>query len=194
MKIILASASPRRLSLLSARGYDIKVVTSDFDESAVFEKNPKKLVMRLSEGKGRAVAKDCPDDTVLSADTVVCLRGKILGKPKSRQEAFDMLMSLSGNTHTVYTGVCIYKNSKCRVFYDKASVTFHPLTKKQIDAYIDSGSPFDKAGGYGIQDDMGISFVKKVSGDLSCVIGLPMGKVIKHLQKIKGENIWTLKN
>lgn len=187
MKITLASASPRRLSLLSARGYDITVKTSEFDEDTVFEKNPKKLVMRLAKGKGGVVAKDCPGDVVLSADTVVCAFGKILGKPKSRQEAYDMLMSLSGNTHTVYTGVCIYHNSKCRVFYDKADVTFHPLTKKQVDAYIDSGSPFDKAGGYGIQDDVGIGFVKKVKGDLSCVIGLPMGKVIKQLQKIKGE-------
>lgn len=185
MKIILASASPRRLSLLSARGYDITVKTSEFDESTVLEKCPKKLVMRLAEGKGRAVADEHPDSIVLSADTVVCLKGKILGKPKSRQQAYDMLMSLSQNTHTVYTGVCIYHNSKCHVFYDKADVTFHPLTKKQIGAYIDSGSPFDKAGGYGIQDDAGIGFVKKVSGDLSCVIGLPMGKVIKQLQKIK---------
>ncbi len=141
--------------------------------------------MRLAEGKGGVVAKNHPNDIVLSADTVVCLNGKILGKPKSKQEAYDMLMSLSGNTHTVYTGVCIYKNSKCRVFYDKADVTFHPLTKKQIDAYIESGSPFDKAGGYGIQDDVGIGFVKKVKGDLSCVIGLPMGKVIKQLQKLR---------
>ena len=183
MKIILASASPRRLSLLSARGYDITVQASDFDESTVFEKNPKKLVMRLAKGKGEAVAKEFPDNTVLSADTVVCLKGKILGKPKDRQDAYGMLMSLSGNTHTVYTGVCIYKNSKYYVFYDRADVTFHPLTKAQINAYIDSGSPFDKAGGYGVQDDMGIGFVKKVKGDLSCVIGLPIGKVIKHLQK-----------
>ena len=145
MKIILASASPRRLSLLSARGYDIQVKTSDFDESTVTEKNPKKLVMRLAEGKGGAVLKEFPDDIVLSADTVVCLDGKILGKPKTREEAYGMLTSMSGNTHVVYTGVCIKKGPKSFVFYDKAKVTFHPLTQKQINAYIDTGSPFDKS-------------------------------------------------
>jgi len=187
MKIVLASASPRRLSLLSARGYDITVKASDFDESTVDEKNPKKLVMRLARGKGEDVAGDYPDDIVLSADTVVCLDGKILGKPKTEREAFDMLSSMSGNTHVVYTGVCIKKGTKSYVFYDKAKVTFHPLTKKQIDAYIATKSPFDKAGAYGVQDDMGIAFVKKVAGDLSCVIGLPMGKVIDCLRKLEGE-------
>ena len=143
--------------------------------------------MRLAEGKGKSVAKDFYDGIVLSADTVVCLDGKILGKPKTRQEAYDMLTSLSGNTHVVYTGVCIKKGAKSYVFYDKAKVTFHPLTQKQINAYINTGSPFDKAGGYGIQDDMGIAFVKKVTGDLSCVIGLPMAKVTERLNKLEGE-------
>ena len=143
--------------------------------------------MRLAEGKGGAVLKEFPDDIVLSADTVVCLDGKILGKPKTREEAYGMLTSMSGNTHVVYTGVCIKKGPKSFVFYDKAKVTFHPLTQKQINAYIDTGSPFDKAGAYGVQDDMGIAFVKKVTGDLSCVIGLPMAKVIERLNKLEGE-------
>lgn len=187
MKIVLASASPRRLSLLSARGYDIDVQVSHFDEHSITEADPKKLVMLLAKGKGNDVAKNNRDSIVLAADTVVCLDDKILGKPKTRREAYDMLSSLSDNTHTVYTGVCIRKGKKTYVFYDRAKVTFHPLTKKQIEAYIDSGSPYDKAGGYGIQDDMGIGFVKKVTGDLSCVIGLPMGKVIDRLNKLEGE-------
>ncbi len=187
MKIILASASPRRLSLLSARGYDITVKASGFDEASVLEREPSKLVTLLARGKALDVAKDHKGDIVLAADTVVCLGDQILGKPKSEKQAYEMLMSLSDNTHTVYTGVCILKGKKSFVFYDKARVTFHPLTKKQVDAYIKTGSPFDKAGGYGIQDDMGIGFVKKVSGDLSCVIGLPMGKVIDRLQKLEGE-------
>lgn len=187
MKIILASASPRRLSLLSARGYDITVKASGFDESSVSECRPEKLVMLLARGKALDVAGEHKDEIVLAADTVVCLGDRILGKPGSQSQAHDMLMSLSDNTHTVYTGVCIIKGKKSFVFYDKARVTFHPLTEKQIDAYIKTGSPFDKAGGYGIQDDMGIGFVKRVSGDLSCVIGLPMGKVIDRLQKLEGE-------
>ncbi len=187
MEIVLASASPRRLSLLKSRGYDLTVKASQFDESSVCETDPKRLVMLLAKGKGCDVAKQYPNDTVLAADTVVCLNNKILGKPKTRDEAYEMLMSLSDNTHTVYTGVCILKGKKSYIFYDKAQVTFHPLTQKQVNAYIDSGSPFDKAGGYGIQDDVGIGFVKKVTGDLSCVIGLPMGKVIDRLKKIEGE-------
>ncbi len=163
------------------------VKTSQFDEASVCETDPKQLVKLLAKGKGHDVAKAHPDDIVISADTVVCLGDRILGKPATKTEAYDMLMSLSDNTHTVFTGVCISKGKKTYVFYDKAQVTFHPLTQKQVNAYIDSGSPFDKAGSYGIQDDAGIGFVKKVAGDLSCVIGLPMGKVIERLQKIEGE-------
>ncbi len=184
-KIILASASPRRLSLLVNRGYDVTVVPSDFDEDSVTETAPDKLTAALALGKGEAVAKKYPESIVISADTVVSLDGRILGKPKTRDEAYSMLMSLSDNTHTVFTGVCISYKGKTQVFCDRADVTFHPLTDSQINAYIDTGSPFDKAGSYGIQDDAGIGFVKSVEGELSCVIGLPMGRVITQLNKLK---------
>ena len=180
--LILASASPRRLSLLQNRGYNVTVVPSDFDEDAVKCDDPSELVKELALGKGMAVAKDHKNSTVLSADTVVVQGDKILGKPHDYDEAYEMLTSLSDSTHTVFTGVCIIKNGVPRVFCERADVTFFPLSPVQIKKYIDSGSPFDKAGGYGIQDDAGIGFIKSLSGELSCVIGLPMGRVIDELE------------
>lgn len=184
-KIILASASPRRLSLLKNRGYEVEVVPSDFDEDSVVRQDPEQLVKELALGKGMTVAKSYPDGTVLSADTVVVHGGKVLGKPRDRDEAFSMLSALSDSTHTVFTGVCIIKNGTPQVFCEHADVTFFPLADIQIEKYIDSGSPFDKAGGYGIQDDAGIGFIKSLSGELSCVIGLPMGRVIDELEDRK---------
>lgn len=180
--LILASASPRRLSLLQNRGYNVTVVPSDFDEDAVKCDDPSELVKELALGKGMAVAKDHKNSTVLSADTVVVQGDKILGKPHDYDEAYEMLTSLSDSTHTVFTGVCIIKDGIPRVFCERADVTFFPLSPVQIKKYIDSGSPFDKAGGYGIQDDAGIGFIKSLSGELSCVIGLPMGRVIDELE------------
>lgn len=184
-KIILASASPRRFALLSKRGYEVLVKTAPFDEQSVSIKSPKKLVMALAFGKGKEIRNEYCNEIVISADTIVVKDGKILGKPKTYDEAFNMLSSLSNATHYVYTGVCIGYNGKTKTFVSRAKVRFHPLTKTQIEKYIDSGSPFDKAGSYGVQDDDGIGFVKSVKGELSCVIGLPIGRVIKELQKIK---------
>ena len=182
-KIVLASGSPRRKSLLENYGFDITVVKPEFDEEAVTESEPEKLVCVLASGKNKCV--NMPDETVLSADTVVALDDEILGKPKTRGEAYDMLKKLSGRTHTVYTGVCISRNNKRTVAVSRSDVTFYELTDAQINRYIDTGSPFDKAGGYGVQDDMGIGFVKSVTGELSNVIGLPMGMVISQLEDLK---------
>ena len=186
-KILLASGSPRRRSLLENYGFEITVVKPEFDESQIEITDPEQLVCTLAREKNRCI-KAGPSVTVLSADTVVALNGSILGKPRDRKEAFDMLSSLSGNTHTVYTGVCIRQNGRERVFCEKSHVRFFELTDYQINKYIDTGSPFDKAGGYGIQDDIGIAFVDRVDGEISNVIGLPMGAVISELNKTEGES------
>lgn len=182
-KIILASASPRRFNLLRDRGYDVTVIPADIDESAVVCDTPSELVKALAVKKAAAVAAHNLCSTVVAADTVVCLGGEILGKPRDREDAVTMLSRLSGNTHTVYTGVCIIKDGRQYPSVTSANVTFHPLTQKQIEMYVDSGSPFDKAGGYGVQDDAGIGFVKSVEGELSCVVGLPVSVIIKELEK-----------
>ena len=146
------------------------------------EEEKKKMVCALERGKLESVERG--DMLTLAADTVVVHDGKVLGKPKDKAEAFSMLSKLSASTHEVYTGVCIAKGDKIHTFCEKSSVTFYPLTKKQIDAYIETGSPMDKAGSYGLQDDMGITFIRSVSGELSNVIGLPMGRVIEQTERI----------
>lgn len=180
--ILLASGSPRRRALLENYGFEVTVIKPDFDESAVTETDPEKLVCALALGKNKSI--DVSDAVVLSADTVVVLGNRILGKPRDRDDAYKMLSALSGRTHTVYTGVCIAKDGVRHVFCAKTDVTFYKLTNRQINRYIDTNSPFDKAGGYGVQDDMGIGFVENISGELSNVIGLPMGRVIKTLEEI----------
>ena len=182
MKILLASGSPRRQSLLKSFGFEVEVIKPVFDEDAVLEKDPEKLVLALAEGKLESVARG--DMPTLAADTVVAIGGKILGKPKDYDEAFNMLSELSGNMHTVYTGVCISKGDKKVLFCEKSDVYFHRLSDTQINAYIETGSPFDKAGSYGLQDDMGITFIEKVEGEISNVIGLPMGKTLEQIERI----------
>lgn len=182
-RIILASASPRRFNLLRDRGYDVTVCPADIDESQIVCDNPADTVMLLARKKALAVAGGFLAETVVAADTVVSLNGQILGKPKDRAQAYSMLCRLSDNTHTVFTGVCIVKKGEIFSTTVGADVTFHPLTDKQIEMYIDSGSPFDKAGAYGVQDDAGIGFVKSVKGELSTVVGLPMSVIIERLER-----------
>lgn len=186
-RVVLASGSPRRKLLLESRGFDVTVVKPDFDESSVSSESPEQLVALLAAEKNRTVAGGFPDLPVISADTAVACRGKILGKPGTEREAYEMLSLLSGRVHSVFTGLCISYRGSERIFTERSDVEFYPLTDKQIRMYIAGGSPFDKAGGYGIQDDIGIGFVRAVTGELSNVIGLPMGRVISELQIIKGE-------
>ena len=182
MKILLASGSPRRQSLLKNYGFDVTVVKPVFDEDTVTETDPEKLVTALADGKMNSI--ETNGALSLSADTVVAIGGRILGKPRNEKEAFEMLSMLSGNTHTVYTGVCITYKGKKRLFCDRSDVTFYPLTDYQINEYVKTGSPMDKAGSYGVQDEMGIAFVKSIEGEISNVIGLPMGRVITETERI----------
>lgn len=186
-KLILASGSPRRRMLLENRGFELTVVKPSFDEDSVTETDPIRLVRLLAVGKNKAVSSLYPDRTVLAADTVVCINGKILGKPQNRGQAREMLGMLSGAVHSVYTGVCISLNGNDVCFFERTDVEFYRLGHTQIEKYIDSGSPFDKAGGYGIQDEAGMGFIKSIGGELSNVIGLPMERTVSEIIRLQGD-------
>lgn len=181
MKLILASGSPRRSEILKNAGYEFSVKPSSADESLPGGILPEDAVKLLSERKADA-AKIGPGEVVLSADTVVSLENSILGKPRDSAEAFAMLKSLSGRTHSVYTGVTIKSADKKRVFAVKTDVVFYPLSDDEINAYIATKEPFDKAGAYGIQGRAAV-FAEKIDGDYYSVVGLPLSKCARTLRE-----------
>ena len=188
-KIILASGSPRRRELLDQIGLKYKVEVSNTDESQLqADQIPIHLyVQELAYLKAAAVAKAHRKDTdtlIIGADTVVYHNSEILGKPKDKIEAFKMLMSLSGKTHRVYTGFCIMDPGTAEAVCDReiTQVTFKKLTKEQVVRYIQTGEPFDKAGGYGIQG-LGSVLVDHIEGDYANVVGLPLSKLCEKLEQ-----------
>ncbi len=180
-EFILASGSPRRRDILLELGANFRVITAEVDENLSADLPPELLVQELALLKGSAVAKTHTDIPVISADTVVYAGGKILGKPRDAGEAFQMLKSLSGKKHEVYTGICVTLGAKAVSDYEKTVVEFHNLTDSDINKYISTGEPFDKAGAYGIQGK-GMLLVKGISGDYFNVVGLPAAK-LRHLIK-----------
>lgn len=182
MNYILASKSPRRQELLSlvVKDFVIDAVETKevIDESIPFSKAIEKVAL----GKAEAVAKKHPDDIIISADTIVTLGTKRYGKPKDEAEAIQMLEELSGNTHEVITGVCLYCRGKVRTFSSVSKVTFYPLTKQEIKAYVDSKEPLDKAGAYGIQG-LGSLLIKEISGDFYSIMGLPIAALKRELEE-----------
>ncbi len=176
MAIILASASPRRRELLKFITEDFTVKVSDAEEVTDPALSPEETVKNLAVMKGEAVAEGFPDDTVISADTVVVLDGKILGKPKNEDDAFSMLSSLSGRTHEVFTGVCVLHGKEKYIFAEKTEVAFYSLSEEEIRAYIATSEPADKAGAYGIQGK-GCTLVKSINGDYNNVVGLPVARL-----------------
>ncbi|WP_126993108.1 Maf family protein [Thermosipho globiformans] len=172
MKIILASKSPRRIELLKLLKIDFEVIPSNIDEN-INEKDPKLLAEKLSYLKAMSIKKD---GVVLAADTVVTLNKEIFGKPRDYKEAFRMLKSLSGKWHTVITGVTIKFKEEVITFSEETNVKFKNLPKELIEFYINTARPFDKAGGYGIQE-LGSVLVEKIEGDYFNVVGLPISKV-----------------
>lgn len=180
-KIILASASPRRKELLSLAGIDFVVKVADVDEVIDPSLTPDGVVMSLAKQKAQAVASENPDSLVIGADTVVVLDGKILGKPKSEENAVELLTMLSGRVHTVYTGVVLIKNEKVKTFCEATQVEFYPLTDEEIKAYVATKEPMDKAGAYGIQGK-GCILIRKIDGDYFNVVGLPVSAVYRELR------------
>ena len=184
MGIILASQSPRRKEILQANGIEFKIIVSDADETC-FEKDPARLVEILAERKAAAVScKASSDDVILSADTIVICDDVILGKPKDRRDAENMLNLLSGNEHRVITGVCVQMGDKKLISHDVTHVHFKQLTSYEIDEYLDSGEYVDKAGSYAIQG-LGGKFVEKIDGSYTNVVGLPEELTIKLLDEIR---------
>lgn len=173
---ILASQSPRRRTLLEQLGVEFQVQVSPAEETLRESKSPSETVEALARRKVRPVAANHPTALVLAADTLVAHDGTILGKPESPQEAKEMLRRLSGSIHTVYTGVALQHEKSGRNESTVASthVTFASLTDVEIRAYVETGAPMDKAGGYGIQDHTGPLFVKQIEGDYYNVVGLPL--------------------
>ncbi len=185
-KIYLASKSPRRRKLLKQIGISFSAFSVDLDEEILDGEHPVKTVKRLSKQKMDIATERVSSGIIITADTIVVLNKEIIGKPKSKKDAFNILNKLSGETHKVYTGFCLFNKSTGKLIcdYEKTAVTFHTLSKKQIKEYIDSGSPMDKAGAYGIQDDYGAVFVKKIAGCYYNVVGLPLSKIYFDLCKI----------
>lgn len=178
-KLILASNSPRRRELLADVVSGFEVIPSAFEEKAEGF-SAYDTVSAFAEGKAREVYSRYPDCMVLGADTVVSLDGKLLGKPRSPEEAAEMLRLLSGRTHSVYTGVCLIGRDVFLQNVVQTYVTFHRLTPELIARYVQSGSPMDKAGAYGIQDGM---LVKSYEGSYTNVVGLPVETVRQMLKE-----------
>ena len=209
VRLVLASASPRRRELLSQIGLEFTVMPSKKEENAkateagalVQELSRQKAVdiwEQLSGGQGQNPDADQeqiseetqepnlngkrqPELLVIGADTVVCCEGKILGKPHSREAAAEMLTALQGRSHEVYTGVTLYSQSETVTFFECTQVEFYPMTEVEISEYIDSKEPMVKAGAYGIQG-LGARFVKGIRGDYNNVVGLPVGRLYQELK------------
>ena len=193
MKLILASASPRRKSLMDVLGLEFEIKISDCKEHIDTNNSVENIVMSLSAQKAYAVAETLNNNClVIGADTVVLYGNEILGKPQDVEDAIRMLKLLSGKTHSVYTGFTIINTSDNTTVtdYEKTNVKFKELTEKEIIDYVNTKDPLDKAGAYSIQG-IASSFVEKLDGDYNNVVGLPIYKLSKYLYNtfnIKGAN------
>lgn len=187
-KIILASASPRRRELLHQIGMEFEVLPSQAEENTTSSK-PSEMVKELSYLKAadsfnRLSEEEQKEAIVIGADTVVFYEGQILGKPGCREKAVKMLSLLQGKTHQVYTGVTLLcAGSRPVSFYEKTDVTMFPMSEEEIEAYVATGEPMDKAGAYGIQGKCA-AYIKEISGDYYNVVGLPIGRLYQEIKKI----------
>ncbi|WP_113924601.1 Maf family nucleotide pyrophosphatase [Cognataquiflexum aquatile] len=183
-KLILASQSPRRKELLRGLGIEFEVRTKDTNEDFPENLDSSEVAGFLSEKKAAAFAQEIgPDEIIITSDTVVILDGKILGKPADKEDAFEMLSRLSGKTHLVTTAITFLSIGKKITFSDTAKVHFKELSKLEIDFYISTFKPFDKAGAYGIQEWIGFVGVEKIEGSYFTVMGLPIHLVYDVLKK-----------
>ncbi|MGH9469352.1 MAG: Maf family protein [Terriglobia bacterium] len=191
--LILASRSPRRAELLKNAGVDFTIRAADLDETRLAGESAEEYVCRLAREKALRVSRFAPPGSlVLGADTAVAIAGRVFGKPANAADAIQMLRLLSGATHRVLTGFCIVQTSEKveALRHESTAVTFRPLTQEEIERYVASGEPLDKAGAYAIQGAAS-SFVTRVNGSIPNVVGLPVGSVIEALKKVPGfEQDW----
>ena len=187
-EIILASQSPRRKQLLEWAEVPFEIVVKETDESFPPGLSPEDTAIHIARNKGLAVWQDRHfTRPVLSADTIVVLEKKIIGKPKDRQDAIAILSALSGKKHRVITGVVILYKEKETAFADTTEVEFHELTNEQIVYYVDKYKPYDKAGAYAIQEWVGVTGIKSISGDFYNVMGLPISRVVQALGRLSND-------
>lgn len=184
-KIILASQSPRRKQLLEWAEIPFEIVVKETDETFIEGMSPGEAAIHIARNKALAVQSMADKDAViLAADTMVVLKDQIIGKPKDREDALRMLKDLSGQKHTVITGVVIKQKDQEIAFAESTEVYFHELTSLQIEFYVDKYRPYDKAGAYAIQEWIGVVGIKAIVGDFYNVMGLPVSRVVKGLEKI----------
>ncbi len=186
-QFVLASASPRRAELLTAAGFAFAIAHADIDETPHPGEPAGSYVLRLAEGKARAVAVRFPDQAVLGADTTVVVDGHILAKPADAADAAAMLRRLQGRAHEVFTGVALVAHGRAQVALETTRVWFAPMTEDEIAAYVDTGEPMDKAGAYGIQG-WAARHVTRVEGSYSNVVGLPVAVVHELVRSLVPEN------
>lgn len=180
--IILASASPRRKEILELADLKFDVMPSDAQEITT-KTAPNEVVMELASIKAKDIYKKSEKQSmIVGADTVVAYQGQILGKPTDEADAKRMLTMLSGQTHEVYTGVCVIEDEKIKTFYEETKVTFYEISDEQIDHYIKTGEPMDKAGSYGIQGKAAV-FIKGIEGDYYNVVGFPIARFLQEITK-----------
>jgi len=186
LPIYLASQSPRRKSLLEQIGLEFKTFSVELDEEILDGEHPINTVKRLSLEKLKEAEKKVSDGIIITADTIVVIDKEIIGKPLTQKEAKTILKRLSGRTHFVYTGYSIKNSLKNKLItdYRRTSVTFRDLSNTEINDYVKTGSPMDKAGAYGIQDDYGALFISKINGCYYNVMGLPLSNVFESLKEI----------
>ena len=184
--IYLASKSPRRRKLLKQLGIKFRSFSVNTVEEVLDGEHPVDCVKRLALEKMNRAKKKVRNGIIITADTIVVLDKEVNGKPKNRKDAINILSLLSGRVHTVYTGFCVFnqKTNKSIIDFEKTKVEFRMINKDEIIDYVESGSPMDKAGAYGIQDDFGAVFVKRINGCYYNVVGLPLTKLYNTLRKL----------
>lgn len=180
-KILLASKSPRRRELLASLGIDFEIVNIKSGEAYPHELKREKITEYIAVGKSNAYGKLNPDEILITADTIVWFNDRKIGKPKDKNDAFEMLSELSGNTHEVFTSVCVKTDSKKICFSETTEVDFDFASDEEILYYIENFNPLDKAGSYGIQDWFGFTKVLGIRGDYYNVMGLPVRKLYRAL-------------